>query len=66
MNQTNQNRVGLYIRPATRNRLNLYKAKLSLQRDETLSQDDTINALLNAVGEPSAPEHLPESAVEHA
>lgn len=45
MEQTTD-RVGLYIRPDTRNRLNLLKAELSLRLVESLSQDDTIRLLM--------------------
>lgn len=45
MEQTTD-RVGLYIRPDTRNRLNLLKAQLALRLGESLSQDDTIRLLM--------------------
>lgn len=40
------NRVGLYIRPETRDRLNLFKAMLVLEQGRTLSQDEAIAYLL--------------------
>ena len=43
-------RVGLYIKTTTRNRLNLYKAQLTIELGQSCSQDDAINWLLDKVG----------------
>lgn len=60
--EQNPERVGLYIKPETRNRLNLFKAELSLAAGQIMSQDNAINHLLdlqwgiNAVPSTPAPE----------
>lgn len=41
-------RVGLYIQPATRARLNLYKDALAVHRGQHVNQDETINYLLDS------------------
>lgn len=42
-------RVGLYIKPKTRNRLNLFKSQLTIETGQVQSQDDAINYLLDLV-----------------
>ncbi len=39
-------RVGIYLRPATRDRLNVYKAKRTLETGKVYSQSDAIDELL--------------------
>lgn len=41
------NRVGLYIKPETRKRLNLFKASLGYASGEFVGHDEAINALLD-------------------
>lgn len=55
-------RVGLYIRPETRDKLNLFKAMLVLKLGRTLSQDEAISYLLERYGA----EELQGQAVRHA
>lgn len=52
-----QERVGLYLNPHTRNRLNKLKAELTLDQGTVLSQDDVIVLLLNYF-ESKTPESL--------
>lgn len=42
-------RVGLYIRVDTRNRLNLFKAQLTIELGRNCSQDDAINYLIDRI-----------------
>jgi hypothetical protein len=51
-----ENRVGLYVSEHTRNRLNLFKAQLSLHKKRTCNLDDAITHLLDEVAE-TPPEH---------
>ncbi len=69
MNQNNKrtannDRVGMFLNPHTRNRLNKLKADLSLDRGEVLSQDDVIVLLLNhfAATTPALSERVRELA----
>ena len=59
-----ENRVGLYVSEHTRNRLNLFKAKLSLRKRRTCNLDDAITHLLDEVAEPRTEESelIPEPA----
>lgn len=41
-----EQRVGLYIMPDTRNKLNLIKAMISMQVGRPLNQDETISRLI--------------------
>jgi len=52
--EEDRSRVGLYIQPATRERLNLYKALLAVRLGKSISQDDAINALLDSAALPVA------------
>ena len=50
-------RVGMYLHPHTRNRLNKLKAELALASGQVLSQDDVIVVLLDhyeATAQPQA------------
>jgi hypothetical protein len=40
-------RVGLYLKPNTRNRLNKFKSDMALVTGRSMSQDDAINTLLD-------------------
>lgn len=40
-------RVGLYVKPKTRDRLNLFKAALAMEAGCVQSQDDALNYLLD-------------------
>lgn len=44
---TTPGRAGMYLKVETRNRLNLFKAALTVQTGEFFSQDDAINWLLD-------------------
>lgn len=55
-------RVGLYIQPATRERLNLYKALLAARTGKSISQDDALNHLLDNVPAPALLTTLAEAA----
>lgn len=65
MDQT-PDRVGLYIKPETRNRLNLFKAELTLAMGQVMSQDDAINHLLDLQRTGDALLSVPESERTHA
>jgi hypothetical protein len=57
------NRVGLYISPATRHRLNLYKAHLQMKAQRAVNVDEAITFLLDKEGVPDqATETAPEFA----
>ncbi len=57
-------RVGLYIQPQTRARLNLFKAQLALTRRCSTSQDDAVNALLDLAGVPNADDTTSEAELD--
>lgn len=45
-----ENRVGLYVSPRTRNRLNLLKARLAESEDRSINLDETITYMLDKEG----------------
>lgn len=47
MEDTSASRVGIYVKIDTRNKLNVYKAQLSLAQGGSVSQDEAINYLLD-------------------
>lgn len=57
-------RVGMYLNPHTRNRLNKLKSDLTLETGTMMSQDDVVVLLLNHY-EATSPEH-PEDILELA
>lgn len=57
-------RVGMYLKPYTRNRLNKFKADVTLATGKTMSQDDAINCLLDHYA--ATVPQLAGSAVEFA
>jgi len=65
MEQT-PDRVGLYIKPSTRNRLNLFKAELSMAAGQVMSQDDAINHLLDLQWKELAVPSIVEGERAHA
>lgn len=46
-NNAKQSRVGIYIMPDTRNRLNLLKVVWAIDDGQPLSQDETIRRLID-------------------
>ena len=47
---TQMPRVGIYIKPETRYRLNLLKAQLAVRLGRTVNQDEALDYLLDAIG----------------
>lgn len=45
--ENNNDRVGLYIKPTTRDQLNLYKAQRSAATGQIMSQSEAIDELLD-------------------
>lgn len=62
--KTNSDRVGMYLNPHTRNRLNKLKADLTLDTGTVFSQDDVIVMLLDhfAATPPQYPVHSLQAA----
>lgn len=56
----------IYLSRATRARLNMYKLLHGLSADSVLDQEQTISALLDAVGAPTVPDaqHTPQAVRE--
>lgn len=54
-----KDRVGIFLDPHTRNRLNKLKSDLSLQTQEFYSQSDVIKMLIDHYEQTTPQEHVP-------